>query len=165
MESIDGKIRVVVADDSKTALLSICGYLEFTGQFEIVGTANDGLHAIQQTESFHPELVLADLCMPRMTGLEAAAQLRKSYPELRILIFTELRGQAVQEECLRCGIDGFVEKSQMPERLMEEVYRLFPRIRGGMERASNARVPATCEHVPREGDQSGEVEGRESNAD
>jgi DNA-binding NarL/FixJ family response regulator len=147
MESSDGKIRVVVADDSRTALRSICGYLEFTGQFEIVGTAKDGLHAIQQTECFRPELVLADLCMPHMTGLEAATQLRKSFPELRILIFTELRGHGVQEECLRCGVDGFVEKSEMPERLMEEVCRLFPRIRGEMEKASNAKSPATSEHV------------------
>ena len=112
-----------------------------------MGTANDGLHAIQQTECFRPELVLADLCMPHMTGLEAATQLRKSFPELRILIFTELRGHAVQEECLRCGVDGFVEKSQMPERLMEEVCRLFPRIRGEMEKASNSKSPAACEHM------------------
>jgi DNA-binding NarL/FixJ family response regulator len=147
MESSDGKIRVVVADDSRTALLSICGYLEFTGLFEIVGTANDGLQAIQQTECFRPELVLADLCMPHMTGLEAASQLRKSFPELRILIFTELRAHALREECLRCGVDGFVEKSQMPERLMEEICRLFPRTRGELEKASNAESPATCEHL------------------
>ena len=101
MESGNGKIRVVVADDSRTALLSICGFLEFTGQFQIVGTANDGLQAINQTESSRPELVLTDLCMPYMTGLEAASQLRKSFPELRILIFTELRGHALREECLR----------------------------------------------------------------
>jgi DNA-binding NarL/FixJ family response regulator len=127
MESSDRKIRVVVADDSQTALLSVCGYLEFEGQFEIVGTASDGLHVMHQTERFRPELVLTDLCMPQMTGLEAATQLRKSFPDLRILIFTELNGPTLREECLRCGADGFVQKSQMPERLMEEVRRLFPK--------------------------------------
>jgi DNA-binding NarL/FixJ family response regulator len=126
MEFSDRKIRVVVADDSKTALLSVCGYLEFEGQFEIVGTASDGLQVMRQTERFRPELLLTDLRMPHMTGLEAATQLRKSFPELRILIFTELRGPSMREECLRCGADGFVEKSQMPERLMDEVRRLFP---------------------------------------
>ncbi len=147
MESGNGKIRVVVADDSRTALLSICGFLEFTGQFQIVGTANDGLQAINQTESSRPELVLTDLCMPYMTGLEAASQLRKSFPELRILIFTELRGHALREECLRSGADGFVEKSEMPEGLMEEVCRLFPRVCGEMEKASSAKPHVTCEHV------------------
>jgi DNA-binding NarL/FixJ family response regulator len=134
----DSKIRVVVADDSKTALLSVCGYLEFEGQFEIVGTADDGLHVIHQTERFRPELVLTDLSMPRMTGLQAATVLRKSFPDLRILIFTELCRPSLREECLRCGVDGFVDKSHMPESLMDEVRRLFPRIREVKGRESNA---------------------------
>ena len=137
MQSSDRKIRVVVADDSNTALLSVCRYLEFEGQFEIVGTASDGLQVMNQAEQFRPELVLADLRMPNMTGLEVATQLRQSFPELRILIFSELRGLALREECLRRGADGFVEKSQMPERLMAEVRRLFPRIRGKVEKTSS----------------------------
>jgi DNA-binding NarL/FixJ family response regulator len=120
------KIRVVVADDSRTALHAVCAYLDFEGQFEIVGTANDGLSVLSQAERLCPDLLLTDLRMPRMTGLEAATQLRKSFPELRILIFTELNGHLLREECLQCGIDGFVEKSQIPEKLMEEVRRLFP---------------------------------------
>lgn len=126
MESGTRKIRVVVADDSRTALRAICAYLDFEGQFEIVGTANDGLSVLQQTESLCPDLVLTDLSMPRMTGLEAAMQLRRSVPEVRVLIFTEMNGQLVREQCLEGGVDGFVEKSQMPEKLMEEVRKLFP---------------------------------------
>jgi DNA-binding NarL/FixJ family response regulator len=120
------KIRVVVADDSRTALRAVCAYLDFEGQFEIVGTASDGLSVLQQAESLCPDLVLTDLSMPRMTGLEAATQLRRSVPGVRILIFTELNGLLLREECLQGGINGFVEKSQMPEKLMEEVRRLFP---------------------------------------
>ena len=124
------KIRVVVGDDSRTALLSVCGYLEFAGQFEIVGTATDGVQVIHQAERFRPDLVLTDLSMPRMTGLEATKELRKSFPELCILIFTELNGPCLRAECLRSGADGFVEKSGMPERLMEEIRRLFPEYAG-----------------------------------
>jgi DNA-binding NarL/FixJ family response regulator len=120
------KIRVVVADDSRTALRAVCAYLDFEGQFEIVGTAHDGLSVLHQTESLCPDLVLTDLSMPRMTGLEAAMQLRKSVPGVRILVFTELNGLRLREVCLQVGVDGFVEKSQMPERLMEEIRRLFP---------------------------------------
>jgi len=117
---------VLVADDSRTALHAVCAYLDFEGQFEIVGTASDGLSVLSQAESLCPDLLLTDLCMPRMTGLEAAMQLRKSFPGLRILIFTELNGLLLREECLQSGVDGFVEKSQMPEKVMEEVRRLFP---------------------------------------
>jgi DNA-binding NarL/FixJ family response regulator len=120
------RIRVVVADDSRTALSSVCRYLEFDGQFEIVGTALDGLRLVQQAERFRPDLVLADLSMPQMNGIEAAIELRKSFPELRLLIFSGLTGLSIREECLRNGADGYVEKSQMPEKLMHEVLRLFP---------------------------------------
>ena len=130
MASSKRQIRVVVGDDSRTALLSVCGYLEFEGQFEIVGTATDGVQVIHQAERFRPDLVLTDLSMPRMTGLEATKELRKSFPELCILIFTELNGPCLRAECLRSGADGFVEKSGMPERLMEEIRRLFPEYAG-----------------------------------
>jgi DNA-binding NarL/FixJ family response regulator len=121
------RIRVLVADDSRTALLSVCRYLEFEGKFEVLGTAADGLDLLQKAKSLRPDLVLTDLSMPRISGLEATMELRKSFPELRILIFTELNGISLRDECLRCGADGFVEKSQMPEKLMEEVQRLFSR--------------------------------------
>jgi DNA-binding NarL/FixJ family response regulator len=126
MKSSNRRIHVLVADDSPTALRSVCRYLEFEGQFEIVGTARDGQHALHQTERFRPDLVLTDLSMPKKNGLEVAVELRKSFPEMRVLIFSELNGLALREECLRSGADGFVEKSQMPERLMEEVCQLFP---------------------------------------
>jgi DNA-binding NarL/FixJ family response regulator len=122
------RIRVLVADDSRTALQSLCQYLEFNGGFEIVGTAGDGIHLLQQTERLHPELVLTDLSMPRMSGLTATQGLRKAFPDLRIIIFTELSGLSLREECLHCGADGFVEKSQMPEKLLQEVRRLFPKV-------------------------------------
>ena len=125
MEPRDRKIRVVVADDSRTALRAVCSYLEFEGQFEIVGTAADGLSALHQAERHRPDLVLLDLSMPQMTGLEAATQLRQSFPELSILIFTELNGLSLRAACLQAGANGFVAKSQMPERLMEEVRRIF----------------------------------------
>ncbi|SRR5216684_2177734 len=127
MDASNRRIRVLVADDSPTALLAVCRYLEFEGEFEIVGTATDGLDLLHKSRGFRPDLVLTDLSMPQISGLEATTELRKLFPELRILIFTELNGYSLRDECLRCGADGFVEKSQMPEKLMEEVRKLFPK--------------------------------------
>jgi DNA-binding NarL/FixJ family response regulator len=126
MVSNNRRIRVLVADDSRTALNSVCKYLEFAGHFDIVGTAYDGTRLLQQVERFRPDLVLTDLSMPQKNGFEAALELRRSFPDLRVLIFSELHGLSLREECIRCGADGFVEKSQMPEKLMQEVRRLFP---------------------------------------
>ena len=126
MKSSSRRIRVLVADDSVTALVSVCKYLESEDMFDVVGTARDGLELVKLAAILSPDLVLTDLSMPRMTGLEAATELRRLFPDLRILIFTQLRGLSLRDECLRRGADGLIEKGQMPERFMEEVRRLFP---------------------------------------
>jgi len=121
------KIRVLVADDSPIALRSVCEYLEFAGGFEIVGTASDGLNAIQLAALHKPDLVLLDLSMPRVNGLEAALQLRLASPGLRLIIFSEHNGLTLADECRRHGADGFVSKSVLPEGLLTEIQRLFSR--------------------------------------
>ena len=126
MASRKRHIRVLVADDSPMALRSVCKYLALQEGLQVVGTARDGQHVLHQAKRFRPDLVLTDLSMPRMNGLEAAAELRKSFPGMRVLIFSELSGLSIGEECLRSGADGFVQKSQLPEMLMQEVRKLFP---------------------------------------
>lgn len=126
--AVTNRVRVLVADDSPTALRAVAGYLQCEGKLEIVGTAVDGAHLLREAKRLRPELVIVDLSMPRVGGLEAAAQLRKLFPELRIIIATELSGSSLRDECLRCGADGFVYKSELAEKLMEEVRRLFPRM-------------------------------------
>ena len=120
------RIRTVVADDSRTALRSICRFLEVFEDVEVLGTARDGVDLLAKVKMLRPELVLTDLSMPRMSGLEAAMELKKTNPGLQVIIFTELCGLSLREECIRRGADGFVEKTQIPERLMEEVRLLFP---------------------------------------
>src|SRR5260370_36624935 len=91
LEHITRKIRVVVADDSRTALRAVCAYLEFVGQFEIVGTANDGLAVLHQAERFRPDLVLPGVGMPQRTGLQPATMLPKTFPELLLLIVSTFK--------------------------------------------------------------------------
>lgn len=126
MEVSNSRIRVLVADDSRTALTCVCKFLESDGRFEVLGTAGNGVQLLRQARNSCPHLVLTDLSMPQMNGFEAAIELRKSFPDLKILIFSGLSGLSLEEECLRSGADGFVEKGQMPEKLMQEILRLFP---------------------------------------
>ena len=125
MAQLSRPIRVLVADDSPTFLSSICSYLHFAGGFEIVGTASDGLNAVQLTNIHKPDLVLLDLSMPRVNGLEAAQQIRRNSPHLRVIIFSELNGLSLADECRRYGADGFVPKNVLPEGLLAEIQRLF----------------------------------------
>src|SRR2546429_1356601 len=102
MKDSDRKIRVVVADDSRTALNAVCAYLEFEGLFEIVGTASDGLAVLHQAERPRPDLVLTDLSMPQITRREAAMQLRQSIPGILHLLFTGLDGASTPTASLQC---------------------------------------------------------------
>jgi|SRR5690242_11572579 DNA-binding NarL/FixJ family response regulator len=121
-----GPIRVLVADDSPTALRAVCSYLRSEAIFEIIGTAADGLQLLREAQRLLPKFVLVDLSMPGMSGLEATIELRKLFPQLPIIIFTELSGLSLKEECLRSGADGFVYKSELSEKLLDEVRRIFP---------------------------------------
>jgi len=133
MLNLTEKIRVLIADDSPTALRSVCDYLEFAGGFEIVGTASDGMNAVQLAAKHKPDLVLLDLSMPRLNGLEAAQQIRLNFPSLRMIIFSELNGLSIGDECRRHGANGFVPKNLLPEGLLMEIQRLFPKGVGSNE--------------------------------
>jgi len=129
MVSSSNRIRVLVADDSPTALHSICAFLEMEGGFEIVGTASDGVNVLQQANALHPDLVLLDIHMPRLSGLDVTRELRKANVALPIILFSEVAGTTLWAECIGHGASAFVHKSQMPEQLLREVWRLFPGFR------------------------------------
>ena len=120
-------IRVLVADDSPTALRSVCDYLEFAGGFQVVCTASDGVNAVQLASRHQPDLALLDFRMPRLNGLQAAKALRQTHPDLRVIIYSEINGPTLEEECRAHGADCFVAKSRLPDGLLLEIRRLFPR--------------------------------------
>jgi DNA-binding NarL/FixJ family response regulator len=119
-------IRVLVADDSPTALRSVCEYLDFAGGLEVVCTASDGLNAVQLVAQHKPDLALLDFRMPRLNGLQAAQALRRAYPSLRLIIYSEIQGTTLEEECRSHGADGYVSKGHLPDGLLHEIRRLFP---------------------------------------
>jgi DNA-binding NarL/FixJ family response regulator len=119
-------IRVLVADDSPTALRSVCDYLDFAGGIEVVCTASDGMNAVQLVAQHQPDLALLDFRMPRLNGLQAARELRRAHPSLRVIIYSEIQGTTLEEECRNHGADGYVSKGRLPDGLLHEIRRLFP---------------------------------------
>ena len=120
-------IRVLVADDSLVARESICSYLETLDGVAIVGAARNGFDLLEKAEALRPDLVLTDLCMPRMSGIECTLRLHGILPTVRIIVFTELDGPLTREACIDAGADGYLHKSQLPEDLVLEIQRLFPK--------------------------------------
>jgi DNA-binding NarL/FixJ family response regulator len=116
----------MVADDSPTALRSVCDYLDFAGGLEVVCTASDGVNAVQLVAQHQPDLALLDFRMPRLNGLQAARELRRAHPFLRVIIYSEIQGTTLEEECRNHGADGYVSKGRLPDGLLHEIRRLFP---------------------------------------
>lgn len=117
-----------MADDSTVALVAVCSYLENLGPITVVGTARTGYELLQLAERLEPDLVITDLRMPRMSGLECALHLRDLLPVVRVIVLTELEGTFVRNACLESGADACLHKSRVPEDLVLAIRRLFPRV-------------------------------------
>ena len=116
---------VLIADDSASMRLSVRFLLQGRHTQLKVREAVDGVDAIEKAKTFHPDLILLDLAMPRLNGAEAAAVLKNAMPETPIILFTmntDLRANAL---CEAIGID-FISKVDGIPKLLERVDALLP---------------------------------------
>ncbi len=120
------RIQILVVDDSPLALQTTCSFLETQPTIEIVGTARDGRQALEQVETLRPDLVLMDIQMPEMNGLEATRQLRSHSPGTRVILVTSHDTQEARSAALASGAHGFVPKDRLHKELAAEIRRFFP---------------------------------------
>jgi DNA-binding NarL/FixJ family response regulator len=118
-------IRTLVVDDSPAALHSICYFLKLQRNITVVGTATDGHEGLASAYALHPELVLLDVQMPGMNGIEAASQLKRNLPATRVIMVTVHDSPEVRLACRRCGADGFIPKEHLNEELPGLLQQIF----------------------------------------
>ena len=116
--------RVLVVDDAANLRELLTLLLEIEDDFEVVGTASDGRQAIEAAESLRPDVVLLDLAMPVMDGLQALPSLRANLPQARIVIFSGFEHQALAEEALSAGADAYIEKGTSVTQLVSQLREL-----------------------------------------
>jgi two-component system invasion response regulator UvrY len=104
-------IRVLVVDDHELVRTAVCSLLEDAGGFEVVGSCADGQEAVDAVDPLKPDVVLMDLSMPRMGGLEATRRLVAAHPGLRIVIFTSAVDGRQVREAMVAGAVGHVFKT------------------------------------------------------
>ena len=117
-------IRVVLADDTRDIRLLLSLALELAGGFEVVGEAGDGREAIAQATLHRPDVVLLDLAMPVLDGLQAIPQIREQAPESVIVILSGFGADAMGEEAVRLGATTYVQKGVNPTELAEQLRAL-----------------------------------------
>lgn len=117
-------LRILIADDHEVARQGIRALLEAHPGWEVCAEAKDGREAVELAVTVNPALVLLDIGMPNLNGLEAARQILASSPEVPILILTMLDSDQVVREVLRAGARGFLLKSDAGRDLVAAVEAL-----------------------------------------
>jgi DNA-binding NarL/FixJ family response regulator len=112
------KQRIVIAEDHTILREGLRALISSNPDFDIVGEAEDGRDAIRCVEKLVPDLILLDLSMPRMNGMEAIKEIKKQYPETRILVLTVHRTEEYILATLRAGANGYVLKDATHAELM-----------------------------------------------
>ena len=110
-------IRAYLLDDQ--AILR-AGFRSLINQYDdlvVVGESGDARHAVGQIEELQPDVVLLDITMPGLSGIDAIPLIRKAAPKVRIVMLTHHEGQSFVDQALRLGADGYVSKDSEPEEL------------------------------------------------
>lgn len=114
-------IRIVVADDHSLVRAGITGVLTATAGFEVVAEAGTGQQAIELVNLHDPQVVVLDISMPGMSGLEAAATLRAEFPLLSILMLSVHDHSEYVMESVRAGANGYLRKDATPQELRDAI--------------------------------------------
>ena len=119
-------VRILVVDDFGSIRQFVCAALGKRQHLQVVGEASDGLEAIQKAVELKPDLILLDIGLPTLNGLEAARQIRKLVPESKIIFLSQESSADVVQEALRIGARGYVVKVGAANRyspLLKPSYR------------------------------------------
>lgn len=115
------KIRVLVADDHALVRDGIKSLLGLTEDIEVVGEASDGREAIDQARKLKPDVVLMDIAMPGLGGLEATLELKREAPKSRVLVLTQYDDIEYIRRFLKIGIAGYVLKRMLGSELASAI--------------------------------------------
>ena len=114
-------IRVLLADDNALFRDGIVQILHADGRFEVVGQAADGAAAVAAAGRLHPDLILMDLKMPNIDGIEATRRIVAEHPEIKVLILSTFDAESYVLQALRAGASGYVLKDSQPDAIVSSI--------------------------------------------
>jgi DNA-binding NarL/FixJ family response regulator len=123
------KKRVLLVDDNSAVRSLVRQLFELEPDYEIAGEAENGQDAVEKAENLKPDLIILDLSMPIMTGLDAAPLLRKLLPDTRIILFTVQQGSEVEQLARAAGIHAVVPKDQAASNLILQAQVLLASVK------------------------------------
>jgi PAS domain S-box-containing protein len=134
----NGPVRILIADDHEIVRQGIRSLFDLQTDWEICGEAVDGLDAIEKSKHLKPDVILLDVSMPHLNGLDAARVIRKEVPESKILIVSQHDAAYMSQRALEVGARGYVAKSELSRQLLAAVESV---INDGKPAAVGADLP------------------------
>ncbi len=112
------KKKVLIADDHALVREGIVAFLKHCDDIEVVAEASDGLEAIEKTGKYRPDIIIMDINMPKLGGLEATIEIKKTYPDTRILVLTQYEDREYISRFLKAGVSGYLLKKAVGSDLI-----------------------------------------------
>ncbi|RUL56987.1 response regulator transcription factor [Lysinibacillus antri] len=118
-------IRILLVEDQAIVRNGLKMIIEQDPQFQIVAQASNGLEALEELNKYRVDLVLMDVRMPKMNGIEATKRIKITYPELKIIILTTFDDEEYAYQTLKDGASGFLLKSSEPQKLIDSIHSVL----------------------------------------
>jgi DNA-binding NarL/FixJ family response regulator len=118
---LGGVVRILVADDQEAVRKRVCAALTAHEGFEVCGEASNGKEAVEKAKELNPDLILLDITMSVLNGLDAARQIRAFAPETPIVILSVHKSRQLMEEARKIGVQGYVTKGEAVQKLIQAV--------------------------------------------
>jgi len=150
-------IRVIIVDDESLVRAALRVFLESADDFELVGEADNGADAITVARATAPDVVLMDVQMPIMDGIEATRRLTQEFPGIKIVALTTFSAERVIVPMLSAGASGYLVKDTSPDRILDAArtaheggYVLSPRVAKELISSVETNGPGTARSIGRD---------------
>ena len=119
---------VLIVDDSSVVRTALCKLFTCEAEFDVCGEAENGQDALERAQQLSPDLIVTDLSMPVMNGLEETRALRQLMPSVPVIIYTAYKNQFIEKEARAAGAAAVISKSEPIAKLLETARSLLDKI-------------------------------------